>query len=52
MARKRAASARATSKPVARGRPKRNARNTYASASEDQVVEEPIVEDQSPAVKE
>ena len=52
MARKRAASARVTLEPVARGRPRRNARSTYASASEDQTIEEPIVEDQPPIAEE
>ena len=52
MARKRATSTRETLEPVARGRPRRNARSTYASALEDQVIEEPIVKDQPPVVEE
>jgi len=48
MARKRAASARTPTEPSTRGRPRRSARSTYASAAEDQVVEEPVVEDQPP----
>ena len=52
MARKRAASARATSEPVARGRPRRKARNIYASALEDQTIEVPIVDVQPPTAEE
>ena len=52
MARKIAVFARATSKPVARGRPRRNAPSTYTSTLEDQAVEEPAVEDQPSAAKE
>ena len=52
MARKRAASARATLEPIARERPRHNARCTYARAIEDQAIEEPIVEDPPPAVEE
>ena len=44
MARKRAASARAPTEPVARGRPRRNAHSTYTSTTEDQIVEEPAPE--------
>ena len=51
MARKRGASARAPTEPVARGRPRRNIRNTYASALENQDVEEPTAEDQPIAAK-
>jgi hypothetical protein len=46
MPRKRVASTSTPADPAPRGRPRRNARNAYASALEDQVVEEPTVEDQ------
>ena len=46
MPRKSAASTRTPTEPSIRGRPRRNTRSTYASALEDQVVEEPMVEDQ------
>ena len=51
MARKRAAFARTPAEPSTKGRPRRSARSTYASAPEDQVVEEPAVEDQPPAAE-
>ena len=51
MARKRAASARTPVEPMMRGRPRRSTRNIYASALEDQVVEEPAVKDQPPIGK-
>jgi hypothetical protein len=46
MPRKRAAPARAPSSSRARGRPKRNTRSTYASNDEDQLKEEPVIEEQ------
>jgi len=52
MVRKRAASARAPADPAPRERPRHNARRTYATALEDQVIEEPAVEDQPPAPEE
>jgi len=51
MPRKRAAPNRTPTEPSTRGRPRPNTRNTYASALEDQVVEEPAVEDQPPAAE-
>jgi hypothetical protein len=44
MARKRVTPA--ITEPTARGRPRRNARSTYASAPENRDVEEPLPEDQ------
>ena len=38
--------------PSTRGRPRHSAHSTYASAPEDQVEEEPAVEDQPPASEE
>ena len=46
MARKRAASARTPVEPMMRGRPRRSVRSAYASVPEDQVEEEPAIEDQ------
>ena len=51
MQRKRVAPTRTPAEPSTRGQPKRNTRSTYASAPEDQVVEEPAVEDQPPAAE-
>jgi hypothetical protein len=51
MPRKRAAPMRAPSSSRARGRPKRNTCNTYASNDEDQLEEEPMIEEQPPASK-
>jgi hypothetical protein len=51
MPRKRAALARAPSSTRARGRPKHNTRNTYASNDEDQLEEEPMIEEQPPALE-
>jgi hypothetical protein len=52
MARKRAASARAPAEPARRGRPRRSARSSYATASKDQGIEEDVVEDQPMMAKE
>ena len=52
MARKRAASTRVPVEPSTRGRPRRSARSSSATAPEDQVGEEPTVEDQPPASEE
>ena len=52
MARKRAASTRVPVEPSTRGRLRRSARSTSAIAPEDQVGEEPTVEDQPPASEE
>ena len=51
MARKRTASTRTPAEPSMRGRPRRNARSAYASAPEDQVIKEPMVEDQPPTAE-
>ena len=51
MLRKRVASTRTLAEPSTGGRPRRNNRNAYASALEDQVVEEPVVKDQPLATK-
>ena len=51
MPRKRAARTRTPTEPSTRGRLRRNTRNTYASALEDQVVEEPVVEAQPPVAE-
>jgi hypothetical protein len=49
MLRKRAVLARAPSSPRARGRPKLNTCSTYTSNDEDQLKEEPVIEEQPPA---
>jgi hypothetical protein len=49
MLRKKATPARAPSSSRARGRPKRNTYNTYALNDEDQLKEEPVIEEQPPA---
>jgi hypothetical protein len=46
MVRKRAAPSNASTQPAARGRPRCNARSTYANIPKNQDIEEPIVEDQ------
>jgi hypothetical protein len=51
MPRKRAAPTRTPMELSTRGRPRRTTRSAYASAPEDQVVEEPTVEDQPPATE-
>ena len=51
MARKRAASAKAPSEPTKRGRPRRNAHNTYATATEELDIEEDATEDQPMATE-
>jgi len=52
IAKKRVVSARAPTDPTPRGRPRRSARSTYATALEDQATEEPAVEDQPSASEE
>jgi hypothetical protein len=52
MARKRAAPARTPVEPTTRGRPRRNIRSTYASAPENQDIEELVAEDQPVAAGE
>jgi hypothetical protein len=52
MARKRAAPARAPSKPTRRGRPRRNARSTYATTTEELDIEEDVAEDQPVVIEE
>ena len=51
MPRKRIAPTRTPTEPSTRGRPKRNTHSAYASAPEDQAVEEPTVEAQPPAAE-
>ena len=51
MAKKRAASARTPVEPSTRGQPRHSVRSAYASVLEDQVQEEPMVEDQPLAGK-
>jgi molecular chaperone GrpE (heat shock protein) len=49
MAGKRKAPARAPATSAPRGRPRRNTHSAYASAPEDHVEEEPVIQDQAPA---
>jgi hypothetical protein len=52
MARKRAAPARAPPEPTRRGRPRRNARSTYATATKELDIEEDAAEDQPAVIEE
>ena len=51
MARKRATSARTPPEPSKRGRPRCNAHNTYATATEELDIEEDATEDQPVATE-